>query len=273
MVKGLKWIKKYSFLIMATVLGVIYLSFVDSWQVYAKPLRQLKSWYEQREPGDGRYTEESYTVSRNNTVSSGSDENFAGNGMAAGSEEAGKEADGQNVQVSGGDAEEGQSTTVSEGNVGNGQSMTQQDGNTEGEQAVTRSPEDVVYQTVEDDYFSDAVFIGDSRTVGMYEYGGLEEISTFYASTGLTVYKLFDSPIVQIPGQKEKKTIEEALSENSFSKIYLMIGINEMGTGTVETFMEKYKEVVEHLQELQPDATIYLQGIMKKVRIRKEHAA
>ena len=97
----------------------------------------------------------------------------------------------------------------------------------------------------------------------MYEYGGLEEISTFYASTGLTVYKLFDSPIVKIPGQKEKQTIEEALSERSFSKIYLMIGINEMGTGTVETFMQKYKETVEHLKELQPEAIIYLQGIMK----------
>lgn len=42
-----------------------------------------------------------------------------------------------------------------------------------------------------------------------------------------------------------------------------MIGINEMGTGTVDTFMEKYKDVVAHLQELQPDAIIYLQAIMR----------
>lgn len=42
-----------------------------------------------------------------------------------------------------------------------------------------------------------------------------------------------------------------------------MIGINEMGTGTVESFMKKYDEAVKHLQELQPDAVIYLQAIMK----------
>ena len=122
---------------------------------------------------------------------------------------------------------------------------------------------EVQYMTVEDDYFSDAVFIGDSRTVGMFEYGGLEEISTFYASTGLTVYKMFESEIASVPGERKKITVEEALQQNSFAKIYLMIGINEMGTGTVESFLEKYQEVVAHLQELQPDAIIYLQAIIK----------
>ena len=112
-------------------------------------------------------------------------------------------------------------------------------------------------------WFDDAVFIGDSRTVGMYEYGGLEETSTFYASTGLTVYKMFDSAIVSVPGQKKKITVEEALSEKQFAKIYLMIGINEMGTGTVESFIKAYGEAVQHLRELQPDAVIYLQAIMK----------
>ncbi|MDE7112951.1 MAG: acylhydrolase, partial [Acetatifactor sp.] len=120
----------------------------------------------------------------------------------------------------------------------------------------------VSYQTVEDDYFADAVFIGDSRTVGLFEYGGLEEISTFYASTGLTVHKLFSSKIVPVPGQKQKITVEEALTQNQFAKVYLMIGINEMGTGTPESFLEKYAECVAHIQELQPDAIIYLQSIM-----------
>ena len=122
---------------------------------------------------------------------------------------------------------------------------------------------EVVYQTVEDDYFADAVFIGDSRIVGMYEYGGLEEISTFYASTGLSVHKLFTSAIVPVEGQKKKITIEEALSREQFAKVYLMVGINEMGTGTVESFLEKYAECVAHIRELQPDAMIYLQSIMK----------
>lgn len=120
-----------------------------------------------------------------------------------------------------------------------------------------------VFQTVGDEYFNDAVFIGDSRTVGMYEYSSLKETSTFYASVGLSVHKLFTAKIVEVPGQRGKITVEQALSENQFSKVYFMIGINEMGTGTVESFLEKYAESVQRIRELQPDAIIYLQGIMQ----------
>lgn len=223
----------------------MYLTFVDSWQVYAKPLKQMKNWAEEQAE-EGRDEEDGGSppttdVSGNHMPVSGE------SGQDVGTPQESLQEREQETKDDTGQAEETAPEALEE---------------TTG--AVTsRGPEEVEYLSVEDDYFSDAVFIGDSRTVGMYEYGGLEEISTFYASTGLTVYKLFDSPIVKIPGQKEKQTIEEALSERSFSKIYLMIGINEMGTGTVETFMQKYKEAVEHLKELQPEAIIYLQGIMK----------
>ena len=153
-------------------------------------------------------------------------------------------------------------TEAGEGENGSETNPSGTEGNP-GQEAPDAGAADVQYMTVEDDYFSDAVFIGDSRTVGMFEYGGLEETAAFYASTGLTVYKMFDSEIVPVPGEKKKITVEEALQANSFKKIYLMIGINEMGTGTVESFIEKYREVVAHLQELQPDAIIYLQGIIK----------
>lgn len=126
------------------------------------------------------------------------------------------------------------------------------------------------FESVGDEYFADAVFLGDSRTVGMYEYGGLKDISTFYCATGLSVHKLFDKKIVEVPGEKQKITVEEALSRKQFAKIYLMIGINEMGTGTADSFLEKYRECVAHLRELQPDAIIYLQGIMQVSQKRSE---
>lgn len=134
---------------------------------------------------------------------------------------------------------------------------------TEQEPETESEPWVPVFETVGDEYFDDAVFIGDSRTVGMYEYSSLKETSTFYASVGLSVHKLFTAKIVEVPGQHGKITVEQALSENQFSKVYFMIGINEMGTGTVESFLEKYAESVQRIRELQPDAIIYLQGIMQ----------
>lgn len=238
----MKWLKKWSYLILFLAAGFCYLTLIDKWQVYANPLGQLKSIY-----GDAEGQQET-----EETPEDGAD--IAADGEAESGTAEGGQTPGETGTEDGSSIGEGQPDSAPDGT---------EMGETGQEDAQTEDTGSPVYVTVEDDYFSDAVFIGDSRTVGMYEYGGLEDISTFYASTGLTVYKLFSAEIVPLPGQKKKITVEEALQQNSFAKIYLMIGINEMGTGTVETFTEKYKEVVQHLQELQPDAIIYIQGIMK----------
>ena len=39
-----------------------------------------------------------------------------------------------------------------------------------------------------------------------------------------------------------------------------MVGINECGTGTPESFFERYKEVVNDIRKLQPEALIFIQG-------------
>lgn len=240
----MKWIKRRTYLILLIMIGMIYLTFADHWQIYAAPYEKIKNRIEDiavyfsksqnhRNDGNGGIAEEIP-------------------GMEMSSEGMGAPSGGEEIA----DAEispEGMGTSLGEEGVsGEGESF-----------GDIQQQEEPIYITVEDDYFADAVFIGDSRTVGMYEYGGLEETATFYASTGLTVYKLFSAEIVTVSGQKKKISVEEALQQNSFAKIYLMVGINEMGTGTVETFTEKYNEVVQHLQELQPDAVIYIQGIMK----------
>lgn len=115
------------------------------------------------------------------------------------------------------------------------------------------------FTTVDQSYFDDALFIGDSRTVGLHDYSGWDN-ATYYASIGLTVYDLFTKPIVEENGTTI--TIEQALTEHKFGKIYLMIGINEMGTGTIDSFMETYQNAVTRLQELQPDAILFVEGIM-----------
>ena len=119
------------------------------------------------------------------------------------------------------------------------------------------------FQAVTEDYFNDAAFIGDSRTVGLFEYGGIEERADFYAKISLTIYDVFTTPVAKDEETGKKITVEEALMQKSYGKIYLMLGINELGTGTTDTFMEEYEKVVARIRELQPDAIIYVQGIMK----------
>lgn len=114
------------------------------------------------------------------------------------------------------------------------------------------------------DYFNDALFIGDSRTVGLSEYGKFQPETTFYAATSMTIYQVFRSPkrIARL-ADGSKATIEEALTERKFGKIYLMLGINEMGNGTTESFFTAYAEAVNRIRMLQPQAIIFVQGIMR----------
>lgn len=127
----------------------------------------------------------------------------------------------------------------------------------------TQTVESYEFQTVTEDYFDDAVFIGDSRTVGLYEYAGMEERADFFAKISLTIYDVFTEKIVKDEVAGRKITVEDALSRKQYGKVYLMLGINELGTGTTESFMKEYKAVVDRLQELQPDAVIFVQGIMR----------
>lgn len=125
-----------------------------------------------------------------------------------------------------------------------------------GDAGVLRAAE-YEFDTVDESYFDDALFIGDSRTVGLRDYTDLSEHADFYCETSLTIYKVMEE---NFDGQG---TVEEALADNDYGKIYLMVGINELGRGTTEDYMGKYTEVVDTLHELEPDAKIFIQGIMR----------
>ena len=114
----------------------------------------------------------------------------------------------------------------------------------------------VEFTKVGENYFRDAVFIGDSRTAGIELYAGFQN-TTFYSATSLNIFD-FDTRKINIDGTK--MTIKDALSAHQFKKIYLMIGINDVGISTVDTFYNTYSEVVKEILRLQPDAILFIEG-------------
>jgi hypothetical protein len=134
------------------------------------------------------------------------------------------------------------------------------DGTKPEEDNETGSDEDTYqFETVKESYFDDALFIGDSRTVGLSEYSGWKN-PTYFADVGLTIYDVFDKKIAEVNGKKY--TIDKALEKKKFKKIYIMLGINELGTGNTKIFIKEYKEVIEKIHGLQPDAIIFVEAIM-----------
>lgn len=125
-----------------------------------------------------------------------------------------------------------------------------------GDAGVLRAAE-YEFASVDESYFDDALFIGDSRTVGLRDYTDLSEHADFYCETSLTIYKVLEEDF------KGLGTISEALAARDYGKIYIMVGINELGRGTTENYMEKYTEVIDTLHELEPEAKIFIQGVMR----------
>lgn len=112
---------------------------------------------------------------------------------------------------------------------------------------------------VEDSYFDDAVFIGDSRTEGLILNTGLSNAAA-YAHKGLMVDTVFTKPFININGRKVSAV--DALKETRFSKVYIMFGINETGWVYSRVFLEKYGDLIDSIRDINPNADIYIQEIM-----------
>lgn len=117
------------------------------------------------------------------------------------------------------------------------------------------------FQTVDAAYFSDALFIGDSRSVALKDYAGWDN-AAFYVEQGLTIWNTLDQKIIPLEGTTDKKSVREGLQENTFAKIYIMVGINELGRGTPDSYFEEYKNVVNTIRKLQPNAIIFIEAVM-----------
>ncbi len=114
------------------------------------------------------------------------------------------------------------------------------------------------FSTVDLSYFDDALFIGDSRMLGFGLYSGLNN-ATFYAVTSFSLFRYETMPVVQTP--TGKVPIFDALPYDRFTKVYIKVGLNELG-GSDSAFMQTYDEFVTKIREMEPRAIIYTHAIL-----------
>jgi hypothetical protein len=112
------------------------------------------------------------------------------------------------------------------------------------------------FVTVPNQYFDDALFIGDSRTVGLSEYAPFSG-ATYFASIGMSAHSAMCTK-VSMPSIG-KLTLTQLLKSRSFGKVYIMLGINELGY-RFDSIISAYTKVLETIKQLQPDAIIYIEA-------------
>ena len=120
--------------------------------------------------------------------------------------------------------------------------------------------------TVSPEYFTDAVFIGDSRMEDFASFSGIAKYATFYTHIGMTVNHLItedSEEIIRFKVKGENLTLEEALRKyNDFSKVYIMLGYNELGWPDPESFITYYTKVLNIIKTVKPGVQIYVQCVI-----------
>ena len=122
-------------------------------------------------------------------------------------------------------------------------------------EAVTTAPTESApiaqYCPVDD---RNALFIGDSRTVGLADHGDLDN-ANFFAAMGMSVYNVWETKIA-VP-KVGKVLLKELLRSKQYDIIYIMLGINGLGYAFDQT-VGRYGSLVEQIRALQPEAVIVL---------------
>ncbi len=98
------------------------------------------------------------------------------------------------------------------------------------------------------------LFIGDSRTVGLSEYAQMDG-ADFFASVGTGVFGI-DKVELSISPDTDKETLSELLQKRQYDRIYIMLGINELGY-PFEMLVQKYRDFIQSVQSTQPDSMIF----------------
>ena len=112
------------------------------------------------------------------------------------------------------------------------------------------------FQKAPQGYFEDALFVGDSRTVGLEEYGNIAG-ADFFATEGMSVYSIYkETSEISGIGTVSFKTL---MQSRQYGKVYIMLGINELGYRLSDT-AARYKDLIDKIQKYQPDALIYIEA-------------
>ena len=108
--------------------------------------------------------------------------------------------------------------------------------------------------------FSDACFIGDSRTVGL-SYNSGKPLATFYCATGLNVSSALDEANIELDNGNMGNVVD-ALGQREFGRIFINFGINEVGWPYLDSFQAEYEELINAVKAAQPSAKIYVESII-----------
>lgn len=133
--------------------------------------------------------------------------------------------------------------------------------------AVPQKPSDFGMPAPVRTDFQGCAFLGNSRTQGLQLYGAVPGADVF-AARGLMVNEVATKAFVK--GKNGNQTALQALGQKEYERVYIMLGMNEMGWSSEKKFAAKYGEVIDAVREIQPEAEIIVQSILPVTKERDD---
>ena len=117
-----------------------------------------------------------------------------------------------------------------------------------------------ICKDVDDEYFEEVCFIGDSRTKGLLEYSQLPRWRGFY-KVGSTAAAACVENEYTLDGAYYTNILD-VIDRVDYDIYYVGYGTNELGYGNADKFIEELKVVIDEIKEYHPDAIIYVENIL-----------
>ena len=115
--------------------------------------------------------------------------------------------------------------------------------------------------SVDDSYFQDAVFIGDSRMEGFRNLSGITK-GSFVTAVGMELENFYSE--AQIATAQGIVPVMDALKNINYTKIYMMLGTNELGAYDMNSVRESYRKVLSDIKTPSSSAepTVYVYSVI-----------
>ena len=109
---------------------------------------------------------------------------------------------------------------------------------------------------IDQNYYQNSAFIGNSFVDGMMNYSLVEGVD-YFARIGLNV----NDAMTKSTSTGTVPVIEELNNGKQYNKIFMIFGENELGWANSDTFVEQYGALIDKAKSYQSTAKIYLLAI------------
>lgn len=120
---------------------------------------------------------------------------------------------------------------------------------------------------VDKSYFDDAAFVGDSVSLKLSYYQAATKAlgeAQFFASgslsAGNSLWEISDKS-VHPSYQGTKMLVEDCIQKSGAKKVYIMLGMNDIGLYGLEGSIENYKTLIARIKEKSPDVIIFIESM------------